>query len=84
MKTMILAAAAVLSIGIGSAYAGGADPYLTSTQATQLNAQQPSVASQAKSGNLAAPGIASMHTFLTRHSTGTWLNPVSANGGNNS
>jgi len=84
MKTLFLAAAAALSIGIGSAYAGGDDTYLTSPLSTQLPGQQASLASQPKPGDLAAPGIAPMHTFITRHSTGTWLYPPNANGGNNS
>ena len=73
MKTLLLAAAAAVSI-IGSAYAGDGDGASANTQFTLMAGQQPTVAGQPRSDKLAtqAPAI---HTFVTRHSTGTWLFP---------
>jgi hypothetical protein len=76
MKTLLLAAAAALSIGIGSAYASDGDGYSATTLFTQLPGQQPSLASAPSPGNVAAADTATpIHTFVTRHDTGTWLFP---------
>jgi len=75
MKTLLLAAAAALSIGIGSAYAGDGDGNSATTLFTQLPGQQPSIASAPKPGNIAVGDTAPIHTFVTRHNTGTWLFP---------
>ena len=43
MKTIILAAAAVLSLGIGSAYAGDGDGYSAPTLFTLIPGEQPTI-----------------------------------------
>jgi len=75
MKTLFLAAAAVLSIGAGSAYAGDGDGASANTQFTLFAGQQPTVANLPKSANLTAQQGPAIHTYITRHSTGTWLFP---------
>jgi hypothetical protein len=84
MKTMLLAAAAALSLGIGSAYAGdgegpsGGYVYPGSIYAgAQIPAQNaPSVAT-AQNGQ-------TMHVYVTHSNQGTWLFPSNPNqGGNN-
>jgi hypothetical protein len=84
MKTMLLAAAAALSLGIGSAYAGdgegpsGGYVYPGSIYAgVQVPAQNaPSVAT-AQNGR-------TMHVYVTHSNQGTWLFPPNQNqGGNN-
>ena len=72
MKTMFLAAAAVLSLGVGSAYAneGGV---VANTLFTEL----PGVIAQAPVQN--APPVATaqnggqVHVYSTQSSRGTWL-----------
>ena len=81
MKTMLLAAAAALSLGIGSAYAdsegGGQFPI---TQFTEI----PGVLAQAPAQN--APAVATaqngraVQTYATQSSHGTWLFPPYAGG----
>jgi hypothetical protein len=75
MKTMLLAAAAALSLGIGSAYAdseGGQSPI---TQFTQI----PGVLAQAPAQN--APAVATAQNgqasraYVTQSNRGTWLFP---------
>jgi hypothetical protein len=75
MKTLFLAAAAALSIGVGSAYAGDGDGNSAPTLFTQLPGQQPTLASPPKPSDFATTGAAPIHTFVTKHSTGTWLFP---------
>ena len=75
MKTLLLAAAAVLSIGAASAYAGDGDGASANTQFTLFAGQQPTVANLPKSANLTAQQDPAIHTYITRHSTGTWLFP---------
>jgi hypothetical protein len=85
MKTMLLAAAATLSFGIGSAYAGdgegpsGGYVYPGSIYAgAEVPAQSgPSVAT-------AQNGRAQTHVYVTHSNRGTWLFPPNQNqGGNN-
>ena len=73
MKTMFLAAAAALSLGVGSAYAGeieGLQPY---TYFQQL----PGVVAQA--APVEAPVVATaqngqaVHVYVTQSNQGTWL-----------
>ena len=71
MKTMFLAAAAAVSLGVGSAYAneGGA---VANTLFTEL----PGVIAQAPVQN--APSVATaqngqVHVYSTQSSRGTWL-----------
>ena len=86
MKTMLLAAAAALSLGIGSAYAdseGGQSPI---TQFTQI----PGVLAQAPAQNASAVATAqngqngqAVRAYVTQSSHGTWLFPPYQGGGQN-
>ena len=86
MKTMFLAAAAALSLGIGSAYAGDGQgpaggyvfPGYVIPGSVYAGAQTPSVPAVQN-------GQAQTHTYVTRsQSQGTWLFPPNPNqGGNN-
>ena len=80
MKTMLLAAAAALSFGVGSAYAGesGAQSGGYVYPGYQFPAQHaPSVPTTAPNGQV-------VHTFVTQSSHGTWLFAPNANQGANS
>jgi hypothetical protein len=83
MKTMFLAAAAALSLGIGSAYADGGD-LVPDTRFTELQG----VIAQAPAQNV--PSIAAAQNgpvtraFVTQSSRGTWLNQANQNQGSNS
>ena len=75
MKTMLLAAATVLSLGVGSAYAnesgGQAGGYVY--PAYQFPTQSaPSVAT--------APSGQAIHAYVTNSNHGTWLFPPDQNG----
>jgi hypothetical protein len=87
MKTMILATAAVLSLGVGSAFAGDGEGQVPNTLFTELPGviaqapvqQVPSAVAQGQTGK--APTA----TFVTRsQSSGTWLFPPNPNQGANS
>jgi hypothetical protein len=92
MKTMLLAAAAALSLGVGSAYAGDGEGPAANTRFTEL----PGVVAQAQVPN--APVYAqnpqaqtqqaqngqAVHTYVTQSSHGTWLFAPNANQGSNS
>ena len=77
MKAMMLAAAAVLSLGVGSAFAGEGGGTIGNTFFTQLpgvvahapSQQVPNAVARNQTGG--APTAA----FITNHSTGTWLFP---------
>jgi hypothetical protein len=80
MKTMLLAAAAALSLGVSSAYAGesGAQSGGYVYPGYQFPAQNaPSVPTTAPNGQV-------VHTFVTQSSHGTWLFAPNANQGANS
>ena len=91
MKTMLLAAAAALSLGVGSAYADGGDGPAANTFFTEL----PGVVAQAQVPNAPAyaqnrqatqqaqngPGV---HAYVTQSSHGTWLFAPNGNQGANS
>lgn len=87
MRTFILAAAAVLALGTGAAYAGDGDGPTADTQFTLL----PGVVVQAQvpqSNNSAVaqgktPG-APTAAFVTNSHSGTWLFQPDMNGGANS
>ena len=81
MKTMLLAAAAALSLGIGSAYADSVRwhdrQYLlhpTSRRGPQTPAQNVPAAATAQGG---------AHAYVTQSSHGTWLFPPHEGGGTN-
>jgi hypothetical protein len=80
MKTMLLAAAAALSLGVSSAYAGesGAQSGGYVYRDYQFPAQNaPSVSTTTPNGQ-------EVHTFVTQSNHGTWLFPPNANQGANS
>jgi hypothetical protein len=83
MKTMLLAAAAALSLGIGSAYADSEGGQFPITQFTEI----PGVLAQAPAQN--APAVATaqngqvVRAYVTRSSQGTWLFPPHQGGGQN-
>jgi hypothetical protein len=75
MKTMLLAATAALSLGIGSAYAGEGDGVVANTRFTEI----PGVVAQAPVKS--APPVATaqngqgVQAYVTQSSHGTWLFP---------
>ena len=82
MKTMLLAAAAALSLGIGSAYAdsnssGGTIP---NTFFTQLPGVSPTLPAQHVPAATAQGGP---HAYVTQSGRGTWLFPPHDGGGSN-
>jgi hypothetical protein len=80
MKTMMIAAAAALSLGVGSAYADSEGGQVANTQFTEL----PGVVSQAPVQN--APTVATaqngqaVHAYVANSSRGTWLFQPNQNG----
>jgi hypothetical protein len=81
MKTTLLAAAAALSVGVGSAYADGGVP-----PANTMFTQFPGVLTTAPRASPVAPMANGPGTqnYLTRTDRGTWLFPPNPNqGGNN-
>ena len=81
MKTTLLAAAAALSLGVGSAYAdGGVPPANTMfTQFSGVLAQAPHAAAVALTSN--EPVV---QGYVTQSSHGTWLFEPNGNQGANS
>ena len=76
MKTMFLAAAAVLSLGVGSAYANGGGPVANTlfTELPGVIAQapvQPAPSAVATNQN----GVVT-HAYVTNSNRGTWLFPA--------
>jgi hypothetical protein len=98
MKTMLLAAAAALSLGVGSAYADGGDGTIANTQFTELPgvvaqaqvpnapayAQQNGQAQTKQAQNGQAQNGQTVQTYVTHSSHGTWLFAPDPNGGSNS
>ncbi len=92
MKTMLLAAAAALSLGVGSAYADGGDGAIANTYFTELpgvvaQAQVPNTPVYAQSGQAQsqqAQNGQGVHAYVTQSSHGTWLFAPDPNGGSNS
>jgi hypothetical protein len=81
MKTMLLAAAAALSLGIGSAYADSEGGQNNLTQFTQT----PGFLAQAPVQNARAVATAqngqAVHAYVASSSHGTWLfQPYQGNG----
>jgi hypothetical protein len=80
MKTMLLAAAAALSLGVGSAYAAesGGQPGGYVYPDYQFPTQSAPSAATAQSGQ-------AVHTYATHsQNLGTWLFPANQNSGANS
>ena len=98
MKTMLLAAAAALSLGVGSAYADGGDGPAANTFFTELpgvvaQAQVPNAPVYAQRNGQAQTEQAqngqtqngqAVQTYVTQSSHGTWLFAPDPNGGSNS
>ncbi len=83
MRTMIIAAAAVLSLGASAAYADQGDGAVANTQFTQI----PGVVAQAQVQNPAvatAQNDQAVHVYVTQSSNGTWLFEPNGNQGANS
>jgi hypothetical protein len=86
MKTIILATAAVLALGAGSAFAGEGD----GTQPNSLFTELPGVLAQAPVQQVPSayartqPSGAATSTFVTNSHSGTWLFPPDGNAGANS
>ena len=84
MKTMMLAAAAVLTLGMGAAFAGEDGGLNADTQFTEI----PGIVAQAPAQN--APAVAtaqngqSVQIYGTHSSYGTWLFAPHDGGGANS
>ena len=81
MRTMLLAAAAALSLGIGSAYADSEGGQYATTQFTSIPGFQ-APAQNAPAIATAQNGQA-VHTYVTQSSHGTWLFPPHQGGGAN-
>jgi hypothetical protein len=81
MKTMLLAAAAALSLGIGSASADSIGGTIPNTFFTQLPGVSPSLPAP----KVPAAGTAQnrAHAYVTQSGRGTWLFPPHDGGGNN-
>jgi hypothetical protein len=83
MKTMLLAAAAAFSLGIGSAYADSEGGQFPITQFTEI----PGVLAHAPAQN--APAVATaqngqaVHAYVAQSNHGTWLFPPYQGGGQN-
>jgi hypothetical protein len=99
MRTMLLAAAAALSLGVGSAYADGGDTTATNTFFTELpgvvaQADVPNAPTYAQNGqqNRQAQAQQAQNgqaahgygVYSTQSSRGTWLFPPTGNAGANS
>ncbi len=92
MKTMLLAAAAALSLGVGSAYADSGDGPVANTFFTELpgvvaQAQVPNAPVYAQNGRAQtqqAQNGQAVHAYVTQSSRGTWLFAPNANQGSNS
>jgi hypothetical protein len=92
MKTMLLAAAAALSIGVGSAYADGGDTPAANTFFTELpgvvaQADVPNAPTYAQHGqgqSQQAQNRQGVHAYVTQSNRGTWLFAPNPNSGANS
>jgi hypothetical protein len=80
MKTMLLATAAALSLGIGSAYAGEGEGTPANNQFASIPGDVAQVPAQG------APAVATwwngqvIQAYVTQSGRGTWLFPPNANG----
>ena len=79
MKTMLIAAAAVLSLGIGSAYAGDSEGASGNPVYVFPGTLYGGVVWNAPPTATAQKGHAT-HTYVTRSNQGTWLFPPTQGG----
>jgi hypothetical protein len=92
MKTMLIAAATLLSLSAGVAYAGDGEGPAANTQFTELpgviaQAQVPNAPVYAQRGQVQtqqAQNGQGVHTYVTQSSHGTWLFAPNPNSGSNS
>jgi hypothetical protein len=80
MRTMLLAAAAALSLGVGSAYADGGDGTIANTQFTELpgvvaQAQVPNAPAYAQNGQTTQQAQNAQGAHSTQSGHGPWLFP---------
>ena len=81
MKSMIFAAAAVLSLGLGSAFAEENGDAIANTQFTSI----PGVLAQAvQNPTSAVAQNGQVRVYATQSARGTWLFQPAVNGGGNS
>jgi hypothetical protein len=78
MKALLLAAAAVSGLGIGSAHADGGVP-LANTMFTQF----PGVLAQAPHAVASASNEQGVEDYASQSNRGTWLFPPNPDGGDN-
>jgi hypothetical protein len=81
MKTMIIAAAAALSLGIGSGFADSTGGTIANTFFTQLPGVAPTLPAQ--NVPAAATALGGPHAYVTQSGRGTWLFPPNDGGGAN-
>jgi hypothetical protein len=82
MKTMILAAAATLALGVGAAYAGDGDGYSATTVFTSLPGVEATVAQSAPGPRAEATNQYGVtHAYVTTSHSGTWLYPPAQDSG---
>ena len=87
MKTIILATAAVLALGAGSAFAGegeGTEPNTRFTELPGVVAQAPVQQHAPSAYARTQPSGAPTSAFVTHSHSGTWLFPPNGNQGSNS
>ena len=82
MKTTILVAAAVFSLGFGSAFAQEHGGDVATTQFTSIPGVLAQAPMQAMPTAMASKGQA-MQVYVTRSGNGTWLFAPHSNGGSN-
>ena len=81
MKTLLLAASAALSLGIGSANADSSGGTIANTFFTQLPGVTPTPPAQ--NAPAAATAQGGPHAYVTQSGRGTWLFPPHEGGGTN-
>jgi hypothetical protein len=79
MKTLILAAAVTVALGVGAAFAGEGDGTSVTTLFTSIPGQQPSLTVP---GRVTGPNknADAAHAYVTNSNRGTWLFPPAQGG----
>ena len=80
MKTMIIAAAAALSLGVGSAYADSEGGQVANTQFTETAGFLAQAPVQNAPPVATAQNGQAVHAYVSNSSRGTWLFQPSQNG----
>jgi hypothetical protein len=81
MKTMIIAAAAVFSLGVGSAYADSEGGQVANTQFTELAGVVSQAPVQSAPPVATAQNGQAVRAYVANSSRGTWLFQPNQNGG---